>query len=218
MSSVNQRKRLGYQKMFKTIYDKIYGVQKSTREYYVLAHRVYEWLLVHDPNYTKDYNYETVLEAIQTIFEFILGLLDMFEAPPSLLRTVIYYSEKYVSKVGIIHNEIFNLILMSTIVSLKFWPENIYVENIIFADIFEIPNKDINIMERNFLTGVNYHLNIKEEDVNSFLSSIDYESKSLTKKLTKITTSSYPNPTRHLNALFHFLFQCYFLKTVTFVY
>ncbi|EFA81236.1 hypothetical protein PPL_06075 [Heterostelium album PN500] len=192
MSSVYHSKASVYQQIFKKIYNQTYGKQKSKWEYFVLGLRVYQWLSDHDPNYTNNLLYDKILEAIDEIFDIILSLLEMMKAPPSLLSSVVYYANKFVSRTGIKHNQLFNLLLTSTIVTLKFWSESTPINNRILADIFEFPVQDINLMERRFLTGIDYHLIITEEQIEIFLSKIDITS-TLKQSLPTPSATNYKN-------------------------
>eukprot|EP01133_Synstelium_polycarpum_P008693 gene8693-10213_t len=171
MSSVY--KASAYQNIFRRIYNQTYGNQKSNWEYFVLGLRVYQWLAEHDANYTNNLSYEEILAAIDEIFDIILSLLEMMKSPASLLPAVIYYANKFVSRTGIKHNQLFNLLLTSTIVTLKFWSESTPTNNRILADIFEFPVADINLMERRFLFGIDYQLQLSENQVETFMSKIN---------------------------------------------
>ncbi|GAM28328.1 hypothetical protein SAMD00019534_115040 [Acytostelium subglobosum LB1] len=167
-----------YQQVFKRIYSQINTAnqQKSKWEYFVLGMRVYQWLSEHDPAYTSNLQFDKIIEAINEIFDIILSLLEMMKSPPSLLSAVVYYANKFVSRTGIKHNQLFNLLLTSTIVTLKFWSESIQIHNRMLADIFEFPVQDINLMERRFLCGVDYQLSITEQQLETFMSKIDITS------------------------------------------
>ncbi|EGC39890.1 hypothetical protein DICPUDRAFT_91142 [Dictyostelium purpureum] len=169
-STSSQSSTVIYQKIFKKIYESKVGVNKTSWEYFTLGLSVYKWLTDNDPVYTRTLVVDEVLEAIYEIFDIIISILEMLKASSSLLAPIVYYSNLFVKRAGIKHNQLFNLLLTSTIVTLKFWSESIQIRNILLAEIFEFPVKDINIMEKRFLSGIDYNLNITQMEINNFLS------------------------------------------------
>eukprot|EP01132_Coremiostelium_polycephalum_P001976 gene1976-2432_t len=196
-----------YQQIFRKVFNQNCGKKKQSWEYFVLGLRVYQWLAEHDPAYTSGLSFDEILEAIDEIFDIILSLLEMMKSPPDLLTVVVYYSNSFVARTGIKHNQLFNLLLTSTIVTLKFWSESTPTNNKIMADIFEFPVHDINLMERRFLCGIDYHLQLSQQQIESFLSKINitstlkesckFSNHHFSSKLLQNTTtpSNYVNPT-----------------------
>ncbi|EGG16122.1 hypothetical protein DFA_09794 [Cavenderia fasciculata] len=170
-TSINQA--IFHQQQYRRIYNQTCGKMHSRWEYYILGSRVYEWLADHDPVYISNLMYEEITEAINEIFDIILALLDMLKSSSSLLSPIVYYANKFVSKTGIKHNQLFNLLLTSTIVTLKFWSESAPTNNKMIADIFEFPVHDVNVMERRFLCGVDYQLTCSQTEIDTFLSQIN---------------------------------------------
>ncbi|KAN0049872.1 hypothetical protein ACTA71_002970 [Dictyostelium dimigraforme] len=172
ISSSEQQAAL-YQKIFKKIYESRAGTNKNSWEYFSLGLTVYQWLTENDPVYTHTLVLEDVLDAVYEIFDIIISILEMLKSNSSLLAPIVYYSNSFVKRAGIKHNQLFNLLLTSTIVTLKFWSESVQIRNILLADIFEFPVKDINIMEKRFLSGIDYNLNISQDEISEFLARFD---------------------------------------------
>ncbi|KYR02678.1 hypothetical protein DLAC_00136 [Tieghemostelium lacteum] len=163
-----------YQQIFRKVYNQTSNRNsKDTWEHFVLGLKVYQWLCDNDPTYTNGLTTEEILEAIDEIFDIILTLLEMMKSPAELLGPVVYYANSFVQRAGIKHNQLFNLLLTSTIVTLKFWSETVPCSNKIMAEIFEFPVTDINLMERRFLSGIDYQLPLTQSQIQSFLSVVN---------------------------------------------
>ncbi|KAN0012006.1 hypothetical protein ACTFIU_000225 [Dictyostelium citrinum] len=172
-STSSEQQAALYQKIFKKIYESRAGTNKNSWEYFSLGLTVYQWLTENDPVYTHTLVLEDVLDAVYEIFDIIVSILEMLKSNSSLLAPIVYYSNSFVKRAGIKHNQLFNLLLTSTIVTLKFWSESVQIRNILLADIFEFPVKDINIMEKRFLSGIDYNLNISQTEISDFLAKFD---------------------------------------------
>ncbi|EFA82344.1 hypothetical protein PPL_04769 [Heterostelium album PN500] len=168
MTSISLKSLTLNQQLFKKIYFNIKGKQKSSAEYKLLGHNIYQWLLYYDPNYTKNILLSKLMEDIEDILDTILGILEFMKAPSSLLSHIICNANKFLRRTGIMHSQLFNLLLTSTIVTIKFWSESIPMRNSMFADIFRFEVKDINVMERRFLIGIDYKLAITEKQIEIF--------------------------------------------------
>ncbi|KAF2068935.1 hypothetical protein CYY_009748 [Polysphondylium violaceum] len=165
-----------YQQIFRKFYSEKSGKHKDSWEYFVLGLRVYQWLSDNDPAYTNNLSLDEILEAIDEIFDIILSILEMMKSPGDLLTPIVYYANAFVNRAGIKHNQLFNLLLTSTIVTLKFWSESAPTNNKMMADIFEFPVNDINLMERRFLCGIDYNLQLNQTQIDNFLSKINITS------------------------------------------
>eukprot|EP01133_Synstelium_polycarpum_P015024 gene15024-17771_t len=152
----------------------------------VASYKVYGWLIQHDPAYESTAFRREVLIAIDEIFDIVLAILDMMKCSSNLLVPIIIYADKFVNRSGIKHNQLFNLLLTSSVVTLKFWSESTQVNNAIIAEIFNFSLKDMNLMERRFLTGVDYNLFLTSAEVNAYLFSL-YENQ-------QVFLSSFKHP------------------------
>ncbi|GAM17334.1 hypothetical protein SAMD00019534_005090, partial [Acytostelium subglobosum LB1] len=170
---MNSNKAMLAQHAFRKIYNQLYGKNDGRWEYVVLRRPVYQWLADHDAPYVRSSQPEKLTEAINEIFDIILSILEMLRCSPSLLSTIVYYSNKFVARTGLKHNQLFNLLLTSTIVTIKFWSESAPINNKMLSDIFEFPVQDINLMEQRFLSGIEYELCINEDQIDSFMSNVE---------------------------------------------
>ncbi|KAN0025936.1 hypothetical protein ACTFIU_001700 [Dictyostelium citrinum] len=163
-------KSYGYQRMFKRLLLSRSNQQKTVvQERVIASYKVYGWLINYDPAYESTAFRREVLAAIDEIFDIVLAILDMMKCSSNLLIPIIIYADKFVNRSGIKHNQLFNLLLTSTVVSLKFWSESTQVNNAIIAEIFNFSLKDMNLMERRFLTGVDYNLFLNSTHTTNFL-------------------------------------------------
>ncbi|KAF2073492.1 hypothetical protein CYY_005201 [Polysphondylium violaceum] len=163
-------KSRGYQRMFKRLLHNRNSQPKAmVQERIIASYKVYGWLIHYDPAYESTAFRKEVLVAIDEIFEIVLAILDMMKCSNNLLIPIIIYADKFVYRSGIKHNQLFNLLLTSTVVSLKFWSESTQVNNAIVAEIFDFSLKDMNLMERRFLTGVDYNLFLNSNQVTNYL-------------------------------------------------
>ncbi|EGC28276.1 hypothetical protein DICPUDRAFT_160401 [Dictyostelium purpureum] len=159
-----------YQRMFRRLLQMRSSQPKTVcQEKIIASYKVYGWLISYDPAYESTAFRNEVLLAIDEIFDIVLAILDMMKCSSNLLIPIIMYADKFVTRSGIKHNQLFNLLLTSTVVSLKFWSESTQVNNAIIAEIFNFSLKDMNLMERRFLLGVDYNLFLNSTHVNNFL-------------------------------------------------
>ncbi|KYQ91621.1 hypothetical protein DLAC_07392 [Tieghemostelium lacteum] len=166
----HQQRSHAYQRMFRKLLHNRSLVQKPlVQERIVASYKIYSWLIQHDPAYKHTAFRREVLVAIDEIFDIVLAILDMMKCSSNLLLPVIIYADRFVARSGIKHNQLFNLLLTSSVVSLKFWSESTQVNNAIIADIFNFSLKDMNLMERRFLTGVDYNLFLTNTHVSNYL-------------------------------------------------
>ncbi|EGC38672.1 hypothetical protein DICPUDRAFT_148594 [Dictyostelium purpureum] len=140
----------------------------------LLVKKIFTWLVSHDKDYIKSHRTVDLVVAISDIINMIISLIELHRAPPnSILYLIIYSSDRFVERTGINHHQIFNLLLTSAIVNLKFWNECLYIQNKTIADIFSFSVKDLNTMERRFLYGLDYNLCVTEEELNLFVDKLE---------------------------------------------
>lgn len=138
----------------------------------LLVHRMSQWLVEHDRLYYNSHAIADIHEAIAEILDIIINLVGMLKSSSHMLAVIMLYADRFVKRSGIKHNQLFNLLLTSTVVTVKFWHEAVVVSNRNIAQVFEFTLDDVNLMERRFLAGVEYTLCLSEEDVRRFLNSM----------------------------------------------
>jgi len=141
----------------------------------VLIYRMAQWLKENDVAYYNSHVTEDILSAIGDILDIIVNLIGMLKTPSSMLAVILLYADRFVKHSGIKHNQLFNLLLTSSVVTVKFWNESVVVSNRNMAQLFEFSLADLNLMENRFLLGVDYVLCLSEDDVKNFLSKMDAE-------------------------------------------
>jgi len=134
-----------------------------------------QWLQENDKAYYGSHLVDDVHSAIGDILDIIVNLLGMLKTPTNLLAVILLYADRFVKRSGIKHNQLFNLLLTSSVVTVKFWNESVVVSNKNMAQLFEFSLADLNLMEHRFLLGVDYVLCLSENDVKVFLKTIESE-------------------------------------------
>jgi len=117
-----------------------------------------------DPFYTRDHLIHDILECLQVLEKFLdyWGMRD-FVVP------MLIYVDRYINqvgKLGAVH--IFDIFFVSTVITIKVW-EDKWITNLTLAKMFNMPIDELNINERNFLTGIDYDLGVTREQVEEFL-------------------------------------------------
>jgi len=147
----------------------------SSIERDVLIHKMALWLKENDRVYYGSHLIEDIHNAIGDILDIITNLIGMLKTPTSMLAVIILYADRFVKHSGIKHNQLFNLLLTSSVVTVKFWNESVIVSNRNMAQLFEFSLADLNLMENRFLLGVEYSLCLNVEDVKNFLITLENE-------------------------------------------
>jgi len=91
-----------------------------------------------------------------------------FEFTKNSLLSIVMYADRYILNAGRISTEqLFRLLLTSTIVSLKFW-EDFGVNLDLCSFIFGVSKIQIALMEKHFLRTIDYELTLNEEELERF--------------------------------------------------
>jgi len=146
------------------------GNGRSERD--LLINKMSQWLIEHDRVYYNSHVVTDIHDAIAEILDIITNLVGMLKSSSQMLAVIMLYADRFVKRSGIKHNQLFNLLLTSTVITVKFWNESVVVSNKNIAQVFEFSLEDVNLMERRFLAGVEYALVLSEEDVKTFLLSM----------------------------------------------
>ncbi|EFA82318.1 hypothetical protein PPL_04743 [Heterostelium album PN500] len=173
MNHFKSSRQMYNQLWFRKIKNRVYGVHKKKWSYFLYVNSLYKYLLDYDPDYTENSFYVQTLESIKEIIENILVVLEMFNVPAHYLFLVMYFSNKFVYRAGITYNQIFNLMITSTIITLNDLREDSTIDISIISDIFNIPVEDINIMENIFLTELDFDLGWTMEELELYNIQID---------------------------------------------
>lgn len=138
----------------------------------LLVHKMSQWLVEHDRLYYNSHAVADINEAIAEILDIITNLVGLLKSSSHMLAVIMLYADRFVKRSGIKHNQLFNLLLTSTVVTVKFWNESVVVSNRNISQVFEFSLDDVNLMERRFLAGIEYALCLSEDDVKGFLNSL----------------------------------------------
>jgi len=128
------------------------------------------WVAKFDPEFFQLHTRSDIALTIDHLFDIIISLLTQLDcAPREFFVPVVLYCDRFIKRHGIKHNQLFNLLLGSTLLTAKFWGESILVNNRRIASVFHYRLADLNVIERRFLAGLDYRFSLSKSDVNSFL-------------------------------------------------
>eukprot|EP01112_Ceratiomyxa_fruticulosa_P015216 TRINITY_DN4451_c0_g1_i2.p1 TRINITY_DN4451_c0_g1~~TRINITY_DN4451_c0_g1_i2.p1 ORF type:complete len:234 (-),score=23.83 TRINITY_DN4451_c0_g1_i2:103-804(-) len=128
------------------------------------------WINTWDTPFSNAHSQADISHTIDHLFSIIIDLLNQLQCnSKDFFVPVILYSDRFISKHGIKHNQLFNLLLASTILTAKFWGESVLVRNKKIAALFKYRLEDLNIIERRFLTGIDFRFSLTKTEVNSFI-------------------------------------------------
>jgi len=128
------------------------------------------WLRTFDQAFYSQHPRHNIDSTVNHLFDIICCLTENLKCvPQDLFVPIVLYADKFVRVHGIKHNQLFNLLLSSLMVCVKFWSESAVVSNRRIATLFQYSLPDLNVMERRFLLGIDYKLPLTKESVNEFL-------------------------------------------------
>jgi len=158
----------------------------------MLTRIIRAWLEQNDQAFCDLYSPQLIEDRIDEYLEIIKTLLDNFKLPDHMILPVIIYANKYIRSHGVKHEQIFYLLLASTICTIKFWDDSATLLNKTVAYAFNYSLDRINKVERDFLQGLDWDLSLSLEELNHF---IGQHSKDLTSSKWLITReSSHSSP------------------------
>lgn len=82
-----------------------------------------------------------------------------------LMQVSFHYANMYVKRNGLVHMDAFDILLISSIIALKFWKEERTDINATAAETFNIPLPEIHRLEREFLKGIDYQLYLTAQEI-----------------------------------------------------
>eukprot|EP01117_Protostelium_nocturnum_P002924 TRINITY_DN13854_c0_g1_i1.p1 TRINITY_DN13854_c0_g1~~TRINITY_DN13854_c0_g1_i1.p1 ORF type:complete len:198 (-),score=60.59 TRINITY_DN13854_c0_g1_i1:195-788(-) len=151
---------------------------EKKRRMQVIYSTVESWILSSadpsgSPSFAPILNHEILNEYFDAIRDLI-GLMGYHYKKHFLLPTVIY-TDRYIKKSGSIDpSELFQLLLTSAIVTIKFW-QDWGIDAAIFEEATGITRKEMNARERKFLNTIDFELFLDGQGVEDFKTSF-YES------------------------------------------
>jgi len=110
------------------------------------------------------------LDTVDEILSCVRGTIELIGRKYSqhFLLPIMLYADKFVKKSGLIEQDhVLNLLLISTVVTVKFWVDT-GVDVDVTSYVSGIPKKTISLMERNFLSIIDYALYLSAQDIESF--------------------------------------------------
>eukprot|EP01113_Clastostelium_recurvatum_P033466 TRINITY_DN441_c0_g1_i3.p1 TRINITY_DN441_c0_g1~~TRINITY_DN441_c0_g1_i3.p1 ORF type:complete len:229 (-),score=44.70 TRINITY_DN441_c0_g1_i3:64-696(-) len=155
------------------------------------------WIAHWDPEFYNMHTRMDVALTIDHLYDIIISLLSQLECnPKEFFIPVVYYSDMFIRKHGIKHNQLFNLLLASTMLTAKFWGESVLVSNKKIAAVFRYRLSDLNVIERRFLAGIDFKFTLSKTDINNFLfDAAQLTPLPATSPLTCSSSLSYPPTT-----------------------
>jgi hypothetical protein len=135
----------------------------------ILLHLCISWIEDNDREYLTTHPLSEVEDTLNQLFVILLDLFEIYKFPRHMFVPVVMYANRFVSKYGIKHNQLFNLLLTSTLVTMKFWDDTTPITNARIADAFRYSISEVRIMEMRFLKGLDYSLSLTTADVKMFI-------------------------------------------------
>jgi len=135
----------------------------------VLLQVCVSWIEDNDREYFSTHPISTLEETLNQLFSILLELFDMYKFPRHMFVPVVLYADRFVGKYGIKHNQLFNLLLTSTLIAMKFWDDTTPITNKRVADAFRYTTSEVRIMEQRFLKGLDYSLSLTADELKFFI-------------------------------------------------
>eukprot|EP00026_Physarum_polycephalum_P015574 Phypoly_transcript_16287.p1 GENE.Phypoly_transcript_16287~~Phypoly_transcript_16287.p1 ORF type:complete len:187 (+),score=30.29 Phypoly_transcript_16287:132-692(+) len=135
----------------------------------ILLHLCISWIEDNDREYLITHPIAEVEDTLHQLFVILLDLFEIYKFPRHMFVPVVIYANRFVSKYGIKHNQLFNLLLTSTLIAMKFWDDTTPITNARIAESFRYSISEVRIMEQRFLKGLDYSFSLSPEDVTMFI-------------------------------------------------
>jgi hypothetical protein len=135
----------------------------------ILLHLCISWIEDNDREYLNTHPLSEVEDTLNQLFVILLDLFEIYKFPRHMFVPVVMYANRFVSKYGIKHNQLFNLLLTSTLITMKFWDDTTPITNTRIATAFRYSVSEVRIMEMRFLKGLDYSFSLSTEDVKMFI-------------------------------------------------
>lgn len=135
----------------------------------ILLQLCISWIEDNDREYLTTHPFSEVEDTLNQLFVILLDLFEIYKFPRHMFIPVILYANRFVSKYGIKHNQLFNLLLTSSLVAMKFWDDTTPITNARVADAFRYSINEVRIMEMRFLKGLDYSLSLTTDEVKMFI-------------------------------------------------
>jgi len=129
---------------------------------------VRSWIRRHDKVYYHLKFKQTMNEKIDFLFLNFYAFLERLRVPESLFLPIMLNADKYATKTCVKHKEVLDLLIMSTLVTHKYWTDVSYA-NASIAALVEIKLKDFNAFERKFLQVLDYKLGVEDTEIDIFI-------------------------------------------------
>jgi len=135
----------------------------------VLLQVCVSWIEDNDREYVATHPIATLEDTLNQLFGILLDLFELYKFPRHMFIPVVQYADRFVRKYGIKHNQLFNLLLTSTLVAMKFWDDTTPITNKRVADAFRYTPAEVRIMEQRFLKGLDYSLSLTSDEIKFFI-------------------------------------------------
>jgi len=104
-------------------------------------------------------------QQINSFIDIIITVLSNFNMPSYMIFPVVLYANKYVQAQGIKLDQLFHLLLASTMTTIKYWDDSPSGVNKIVSITFNYSIESVNLVERTFLEGIGWNLTLHWEEV-----------------------------------------------------
>jgi len=107
-------------------------------------------------------------EKIDYLFLNFYSFLERLRVPESLLLPIIINADRYANCHCVKHKEINDLLVISTLVTHKYWTDVSYANSSI-ASLTQLKLKDFNAFERKFLQALQYRIGVEDCEIDEFI-------------------------------------------------
>jgi hypothetical protein len=135
----------------------------------ILKHVCVRWVHDHDAVFFKQHARTEIDSTVEQLLNIIAKVFEMYGFPQYYLAISVFYADRFVRRYGVKHNQIFNLLIISALTTIKFWEDSSSVSNYQLARTFGYTTDDINTMESRFLKGLDFTLYVNFERIHQFM-------------------------------------------------
>jgi len=135
----------------------------------ILLHLCISWIEDNDREYLNTHPLSEVEDTLNQLFVILTDLFEIYKFPRHMFVPVVMYANRFVGKYGIKHNQLFNLLLTSSLITMKFWDDTTPITNARIAEAFRYSVSEVRIMEMRFLKGLDYSLSLSSNDIKMFM-------------------------------------------------
>jgi len=111
---------------------------------------------------------QMVHDRINSFIDTVLAVLSSFNISNYMIFPVVIYAQRYVLRQGVQYDQLFHLLLASTMSTIKYWEDTATGVNKTIAASFNYSLESVNHVERSFLNAIQWDLTLDWDEVEHF--------------------------------------------------